>query len=57
MHFDKQIAFTFIKDIRKDHIRTTSYMVLQIVTIKKTETGYLCQFSDNTGTIQGTLNK
>ena len=41
----------------ESQIRKTDRMLLQIESVRKTEAGYYCEFSDPTGHIYGTLNK
>lgn len=50
-------ALSFIDVVKKNHVKKTPTLLLQIESIKKTETGYYCQFSDSSGVIYGTLNK
>ena len=51
------VDFSSIDYIRKNHLKITNTIIVEIISIKKTETGYYCQFQDNSGSIFGTLNK
>lgn len=46
-----------ILDVKSNHFLKTRRMILQIESMKKTETGYFCEFSDLTDKIYGTLSK
>ena len=49
--------YTSIADIRVNHFTRSDRMLLQIESIRKTETGFLCEFSDQGNRIFGTLSK
>ncbi|KAK8800360.1 hypothetical protein WA171_004991, partial [Blastocystis sp. BT1] len=48
--------YTSIADIRANHFTRSDRMLLQIESIRKTETGFLCEFSDRANRIFGTLS-
>ena len=49
--------YTSISDVRANHFTRADRILLEIESIRKTETGYLCEFSDKTDRIFGTLSK
>ncbi|KAK8802363.1 hypothetical protein WA588_005334 [Blastocystis sp. NMH] len=48
--------YTSISDIRANHFTRTDRILLEIESIRKTETGFFCEFSDGTNRIFGTLS-
>ena len=48
---------TTIDNVQTKHMMRTGKILLQIESLRKTETGFYCEFSDLTGHIYGTISK
>ena len=48
--------YTSISDIRANHFTRTDRILLEIESLRKTETGFFCEFSDGANRIFGTLS-